>query len=100
MNGTPKKVIRCAIYTRKSTPLARCVWEGMSNPNTRRVAQKIRGNHSLRKQTLTSGLPIGSGGKCLMNWAHWVCSVLHCAGAQPHAPNSKNAKMDRYRNIN
>jgi hypothetical protein len=31
-----------------SPPLAQCVWEGMSNPSIRRVAQKIRGNHSLR----------------------------------------------------
>jgi hypothetical protein len=33
-----------------SPTLAQQVWEGMSNPSTRRVAQKIRGNHSLRKQ--------------------------------------------------
>jgi hypothetical protein len=32
----------------------------MSNPNTRPVAQEIRGNHSFVNKTVTSGLPIGS----------------------------------------
>src|SRR4051794_4856280 len=49
-----------AIAAKKKRPTASCcrsVWEGMSNPNTRRVAQKIRGNHAVVNETLTGGLP-------------------------------------------
>ena len=56
-------------------PLAWCVWEGMSNPVPVGSPRKSAAIIPFANKTLTSGLPIGSGRKCLMILATWVLSV-------------------------
>jgi hypothetical protein len=53
-----------------SPPLARCVWEDMSNPVP--VGSPRKSAAIIPFVKLTSGLPIGSGRNWLMIWAHWV----------------------------
>jgi hypothetical protein len=59
--------------SQKGRPTASCCQSGTptgDNPVLVGYAQKIRGNHSLRNETLTSDLPTGSGWKSLALAAH------------------------------
>jgi hypothetical protein len=59
---------------------------------TSRCINEIQTNPFVNK-TLTSGLPIGSGEKCLMIWAHWLPSV-YPLGEGRHA--AYRGEPDRY----
>jgi hypothetical protein len=59
-----------------SPPLARCVWEGMSNPVPVGSSRKSAAIIPFINKTLTSGLPTGSGRNWLMTWVGWVYRVL------------------------
>jgi hypothetical protein len=66
-----------------SPTLAQQVWEGMSNPSTRRVAQKIRGNHSLRKQNPHQRASYGLGRKMLNDFGMLVTQWLNSRRGEP-----------------